>query len=40
MFRSTYTTNDTMCCCRMQFSRVYKVAGAFDEVCMRLVEID
>jgi len=40
MYQSTYGTIDTMCCWRMQLSRVYKVAGAFDKVCMRLVEID
>ena len=31
-----YTTVDMMCCCRMQYSRVCKLAGAFGDVCVRL----
>ena len=36
--KNAYTTVESMCCCRMQYSRVCKLAGAFDVVCMRLDE--
>ena len=36
MFTNGFGKNDIMCCWRMQYSRVYKVAGAFDEFGVRL----